>query len=40
MAFVFEYYPEYGGEENFRPFFASLRANAENYEAANKPYLN
>jgi hypothetical protein len=38
MAFVYEFYPEYGGEENFRPFFASLKANAESSEIANKPY--
>jgi len=38
MAFVYEFYPEYGGEDNYRPFFASLRANAESAEIANKPY--
>ena len=38
MAFVYEFYPEYGGEENFRPLFASLKANAESAEIANKPY--
>lgn len=36
MAFIYTYYPEYGSEVNFRPFFASVRANAEAYEAANK----
>jgi len=38
MAFIYEYYPEYGGETNFRPLFASLRTNAESWEIQNKPY--
>lgn len=38
MAFVYEFYPEYGDEQNFRPFFASLKTNAESSEIANKPY--
>jgi hypothetical protein len=39
MTFVHEYYPEYFGDENFRPFFASLRSNAATYEADNKRFL-
>jgi hypothetical protein len=40
MCFVFEFYPEYGAEPDFGPFFTSLRISAENAEQAKNAYSN